>query len=68
MTFTEEKGMTIIVELRIFDGIFWFAEYTYVVDGHRWTDQKNFSSIFGKGEISYQSKGMDRRYPPLLLR
>jgi hypothetical protein len=59
---------SIIVELRIFNGIFWFAEYTYIVDGHRWTDQKNFSTIFSRGGISSQSKGRDRRYPPLLLR
>ena len=59
---------SIVVELTLLDGLSWFAEYTYVVDGHRWTDQKNFSSIFNKGEISYQSKGMARRYPPLLLR
>jgi len=59
---------SIIVELTILDGLSWLAEYTYVIDGHTWIDQKNFNSIFPKGAISYQSKGQERRYPPLLLR
>ena len=56
------------VELRIYDGIVWLAEYTYIIDGHKWIDQKNFKTIYNKGEITYQSKGMNRRYNPILLR
>lgn len=57
--------MEVIVELKMFDGIGWLAEYTYVVNGHRWKDQKRFNTIFKKDKMS---KGAGRRYPPLFLR
>lgn len=60
--------MYVIVELRILDGLDWIAEYTYIIDGYKWKDQKRFIAIFKRGGISYQSKGLDKRYPPLLLR
>lgn len=54
------------METIIRDGVAYFIEYVYRLEGELWSDQKNLSGLFGE-PITNISKGHLRYHDPLSL-